>query len=495
MTPKAMSANRQFDKLAGIVGAEHVLRREADRNYFSTDLSMEAGEIADLVIQPGSREETAAVVRVACDAGLPLAPRGGGMSYTHTFVPGRAGSLLLDMRRMNRIEIDPQDRVVVAEVGATWEEIYLAAGEHGLRTPYWGPLSGRFATLGGTLSNNSVFFGSSRYGSVAESVLGVEVILAGGQCLHTGSWAHSRGVPHTRYFGPDLGGLFLGDAGAMGIKTAGALRLIASPATSVGLAFSVPSLDASNACLIEMGRTGLAAEVYGFDPIYNGVFADLGFSFLRDVPWSLFAVVDAPDDANAEAAAAVLREIGRRHGAEIDPSVPLAVRADPFGAVPQVLMGPEGQIWTPIHGLFPASKAAAASAATMRFLDEHAADIEAHRIKSSFLTLAVGNDFLIEPSFYWHDTVDRFRLEKLEPEQAEKLRDIPPDPEARAVALSLRRGLAACYDELGAVHLQLGKWYDYQRWLEPTARETLRAVKDALDPAGLVNPGSLGLGR
>lgn len=484
-----------IEKLAGVVGAEHVIHDAAECRFYSTDLSMETGAVAELVVQPGSAEEVAAIVRIAADAGSPVVPRGGGMSYTHTYVPGRAGATLLDARRLKRIEVDPVDRVAIAEVGATWEEVYLAVSECGLRTPYWGPLSGRFATVGGTLSNNSVFFGSTRYGSLADSVLGLEVITARGQTLHTGSWGHRAGSPFMRYFGPDLTGLFLGDTGAMGVKTKAALRLIPLPAASVGLAFSVPDLDASNDCLIEMGRTGLAAEAYGFDPLYNGVFADLGFAFLRDVSWSVFAVVDAQSDALAEGGAELLREIGRRYGAEIDPSVPMAVRADPFGAVPQVLMGPEGQIWTPIHGLFPASKAKAAARATQAFLAENAAAIETHAIKSSFLTLAVGNDFLLEPSFYWHDAVDRFRLEKLDPANADALRNAPADPEARAAALALRRELARRYDELGAVHLQIGKWYDYESWLEPSLRETLGAVKDALDPGGLINPGSLGLRR
>ena len=488
-----MDRQQLQDKLEQLVGSEHVQSDADERSFFSTDLSMEPGEVADLVVAPGTSSDVEAIVRIALDAGIPVAPRGGGMSYTHTFVPGRPGAVLLDMRRMKGIEVNPDDRIVVVETGATWEEIYLATSEHGLRTPYWGPLSGRFATAGGTLSNNSAFFGSSQYGLLAESVLGLEVVLGSGRTLRTGAWAHTRGTPFTRYFGPDLSGLFLGDTGAMGVKTRAALRLVDLPAASVGLAFSVPDLDASNAALLEMGRTGLGAEVYGFDPLYNGVFADLGFDFLAGVPWTLFAVVDAADEALANAAADHLREIGLRYGAEIDPSVPNAVRADPFGAVPQVLMGPEGQIWTPLHGIFPASKAKAASDATLRFFDEHAADIEAHRIKTSFLTVAVGNDYLIEPSFYWHDRVDRFRLEKLDPEHAEKLRDIPEDPEARAVALSLRRGLASVFDELGCMHLQIGKWYDYERWLEPSLRETLNELKTSLDPKHGINPGSLGL--
>ena len=484
-----------IEKLAGVVGPDHVVHDAAERDYYSTDLSMEPGQVADVVVQPGTAEEVAAVVRIAADASSPIVPRGGGMSYTHTYVPGQPGATLIDVRRLKEIEVNAEDRVVVAEVGVTWEELYLAVSEQGLRTPYWGPLSGRFATVGGTLSNNSVFFGSTRYGSLAESVLGLEVITAAGQVLHTGSWGHRASSPFTRYFGPDLTGLFLGDTGAMAVKTKAALRLIPLPAVSLGLGFSVRDFHASNECLIEMGRTGLAAEAYGYDPLYNGVFADLGFEFLRDVAWSVFAVVDAPDDANAEAAADVLREIGSRYGEEIDPSVPMAVRADPFGAVPQVLMGPEGQLWTPLHGLFSASQAAVAGQATLDFFTEHEPIMREHQIKSSLLTLAVGNDLLIEPSVYWPDAVDRFRLEKLEPGHAAELKNIPPNPEARAVALRLRRELATRYDELGAVHIQIGKWYDYDRWQEPAMRETLSAIKDALDPSGAINPGSLGLRR
>ena len=109
-----MSTARLLDELAGVVGAGHVIRDDAEREFFSTDLSMEVGEIADLVVAPASAEEVAGVVRVAADLGIPLAPRGGGMSYTHTFVPGKPGAVLLDMRRMKQIDvnIDEDDGVI-----------------------------------------------------------------------------------------------------------------------------------------------------------------------------------------------------------------------------------------------------------------------------------------------------------------------------------------------------------------------------------------------
>jgi hypothetical protein len=99
-----------------------------------------------------------------------------------------------------------------------------------------------------------------------------------------------------------------------------------------------------------------------------------------------------------------------------------------------------------------------------------------------------------EPSFYWPDAPQRFRLDKISPSWAEELRSRPPQPEAREAALALRRGLAEVFDRAGAVHIQIAKYYAYQELLEPTSREVLAGVKAVVDPDGRVNPGSLGLG-
>ena len=482
------------DKLAGIVGAANVVTDDAGRAFYSNDLSYTAVDVAAAVVAPGSTEEVAEIVRVASEAGLSVVARGGGMSYTRTFVPGKPNAVLLDMRRMNKVvEINTDDMYVIAEAGVTWEQLYLETSGVGVRTPYWGPLSGRYATVGGTISNNSVFFGSTRYGSTADSVLGLEVVLAGGKTIRTGSWAHRNGTPFTRYYGPDLSGLFIADTGALGIKTRASLKVVPMPAASVGLGFSVPSFDVSNELLLDIARTGLATEAYGFDPLYNGVFTDLGFAYLRDVQWSIFAVVDGADDATAEAAADVVRAIGLRHGVEIDPSVPMAVRADPFGAIRSVLMGPKGELWMPIHGIFPRSQAKTAADACVAYFARNDDLIRKHNIKLSLLTLASGTDFIFEPSFYWTDELGEFRLEKIEKEYADEWAKIPADLETREVALRMRKELAAIFDSLGAVHLQIGKWYEFQSQVEPAYADALLALKRALDPNGLINPGSLGI--
>ncbi|MGE4617310.1 MAG: hypothetical protein AAEJ43_09870, partial [Gammaproteobacteria bacterium] len=105
-----------------------------------------------------------------------------------------------------------------------------------------------------------------------------------------------------------------------------------------------------------------------------------------------------------------------------------------------------------------------------------------------------GTEFVIEPSIYWHDELGEFRLSLIEDEFAEKWKDIPADEEKRKIALKLREGLRDLYDRHGCCHLQLGKYYPYQERMNNDAlRRLLNGVKDVLDPARQINPGSLGL--
>ena len=137
-------------------------------------------------------------------------------------------SLIVDLRALDRIEeINAEDAYVVVQAGVTWASLHEMLKKQGLRTPFWGPLSGLLATVGGALSQGSTFLGSGRYGSVGDTVLGMELLQVDGTCLRTGSWAAgANALPFARYFGPDLTGLFVGDAGSLAIKVRASLRVI-----------------------------------------------------------------------------------------------------------------------------------------------------------------------------------------------------------------------------------------------------------------------------
>ena len=123
------------------------------------------------------------------------------------------------MRRLNKIvEINETDMYVTVECGCTWAELNAALKAKNLRTPYWGPLSGLRAVVGGALSQNSVFFGSGLYGSAVELCIGLTVVLADGTVQPLGAHAIQNGKPFMKHYGPDMMGLFLADAGAMGMK-------------------------------------------------------------------------------------------------------------------------------------------------------------------------------------------------------------------------------------------------------------------------------------
>lgn len=510
------------------VGREYVLVDRAQREFFSTDLSWRTGEVADFVIQPDSIAALAGAVGAVTRAGLSVVPRGGGMSYTSGYTPDRQRSVLVDMRRMDRIvEINTDDMYVVVEAGCTWKTLYEALAPHGVRTPYWGPLSGAYATVGGALSQNSLFHGSGTGGTAAESVIGMKVVLADGSILTTGSGAHKNSSPFWRHFGPDVTGLFTADTGAFGIKAQAVLRLVTTPGHTGYLSYKFDTLDGMLAAQVRIARLGIASECYGFDPYYNGGFEKQGITFeeglslvgkiarkgglkglkraaqvamagkkiLKNVPYSLHMTLDALTETvaaeHADIAADICVEAG---GTEMANSIPTVFRNAPFGGVRTILLGSEGEIWIPVHGYFPLSRAIPAAQATERFLAERRPLMDRRGIKTSYLTCFSGPEFVIEPSFYWHDELGEFRLSLIEPEFADKWRSIPANTERRAVALQLRDELRDLFDSLGGLHLQIGKYYPFEAIMNNAALpRVIDGVKALLDPHGLMNPGALGL--
>jgi D-lactate dehydrogenase (cytochrome) len=515
-------------RLQKLLGAEHVLLDDANRSFYSADLSFRPHETAQMVLQPGTAEELAEAVGIAARAGFAIVPRGGGMSYTSGYTPERARTALIDMRRMNKVvEINKDDMYVIVEAGCTWKDLYEALAPHGVHTPYWGPLSGAYATVGGALSQNSLFHGSGVGGTAAQSVLGLKVVLADGSLLTTGSWAHRNSRPFWRHFGPDVTGLFTADTGAMGIKAVAALRLVTTQPHTGYLSYKFDTLEAMLAAQVRIARLGIASECYGFDPYYNSGFEKQGITFeeglamvgkiarkgglkglknaarvamggkkiLQNVPYSLHMTLDAHTEVVAaehtDMAADICADEG---GTEMANSIPTVFRNAPFGGVRTVLLGSDGEIWIPVHGYFPLSRAIPAAQATEKFLAERKPLMDKWGIKTSYLTCFSGPEFVIEPSFYWHDELGAFRLSLIEPEFADKWKSIPANEARREVALKLRDELRDLFDSLGGLHLQIGKYYPYKEIMNNEALpKVVEGLKSVVDPDRLMNPGALGL--
>ncbi|TVQ44589.1 MAG: FAD-binding oxidoreductase, partial [Gammaproteobacteria bacterium] len=114
------------ERLSRLLGQEYLLTDEANREFFSQDVYRAGGKVL-AVAQPGSIEELREVVRLSTEAGVSVVPRGGGMSYTDAYLPARAGAVMVDTRRLNRIiEINAEARYVVVECGVTWSQLHEA---------------------------------------------------------------------------------------------------------------------------------------------------------------------------------------------------------------------------------------------------------------------------------------------------------------------------------------------------------------------------------
>lgn len=513
--------------LRGIVGAGQVLEDEASRDLHSQDIWLQGPRCA-AVVRPGNAAELARAVAAATGAGYSVVARGGGMSYTQGYVPADTQSVVVDCGRMDCVlEVNDADMYVTVEAGCTWQALQAALEPRGLRTPYWGTLSGRLATVGGSLSQNSIFWGSGLHGSAADSVLSFAVVLADGSTLHTGSAAQAHARPFFRHFGPDLTGLFTCDCGALGIKATVTLRLLPALPVRTGASFNFGGPRGLLAAMAEVARRGLAMECWATDPtltaqrarrdrLVNDVKALAGVvragrspwqslreglavalggrRFLQDAQWPMHVHVEDRTEAGAQAALHEARAIAQRHGGrEMEASIPKVVRANPFPPVNN-MVGPGGERWAPVHALVALSEAAALVEAVEAVHARERAAIERHGVLTGYLFTTVGQTTMaVEPLYFWPDALDALHARSVEPAYFRKLPKLPANPEARAFVGGLRRELSALFRDRGAAHLQLGKSYHYAAALRPEALALVRALKQALDPERRMNPGALGL--
>ncbi|MFO1427843.1 MAG: FAD-binding oxidoreductase [Steroidobacteraceae bacterium] len=530
MTQTAPASDRSIDgaiaELVRVLGAPHVITDAEQRRFYSTDV-YRGGEMPAAIIRPGSTEELSRALAAIAPWQLPIVPRGGGMSYTDGYLPSRPDSIMVDMLRMQRVlAIEPDDTFVTVECGATWKDLYDALAPHGVRTPYYGPLSGLRSTIGGALSQGSIFLGSGRYGAAAESVLGLDVVLADGTVLRLGSHANRNGAPFFRQYGPDLMGMFLSDCGAFGIKTAATFRLIRPQPETRYLSFQFRTADAFFAAMAEAARADVTSEQFGIDPGLQKVrmkrasmsedvkalgnvmkaaggglkglaagakIVLAGRNFLEEGTFSAHVSVDGRDAADADAKAEIVRRIMAARGEEVENSIPKVMRANPFAEV-NSMIGPGGERWVPVHGTVPFSKGSQMHAACEAVFARHAAAMERLQIDHGYLCCTVGQaGTLLEPVMYWPDARNVFHDRVLDPAYLAKLQKFPANPAAAAEVAAIRKELAHTFMEQGAVSFQLGKFYYFQEGLEPSAAGLLAQLKRVLDPQGRMNPGTMGL--
>ncbi|MCJ7421736.1 FAD-binding oxidoreductase [Sphingomicrobium astaxanthinifaciens] len=176
------------------------------------------------LLEPRSTAEVQAIVRAAGDHRVPLVPQGGNSSMVGGATPDASGTaLILSLRRMDAVRaIDPERRQVVVEAGMVLETLHARLLEAGLRLPL--DLGARgSATLGGLASTNAGGTEVLRHGTMGAMVVGLEAVIAGGELLDTLSPLKKDNR------GPRVDRLLVGGEGQFGVITALRLQLVAAP--------------------------------------------------------------------------------------------------------------------------------------------------------------------------------------------------------------------------------------------------------------------------
>lgn len=523
----SITSDQVVTLLDGILKPQQILTDEKSCVLYSQDVYCKS-QTAVAVLKPNDKHSLAKAIKVLTEADVVIVPRGGGMSYTKGYVPAKPNTVMIDMSLLNNIvEINVEDAYVTVEAGCTWQQLHKALNKLNVRTPYWGTLSGSKASIGGSVSQNSIFWGSGQHGTSSESVLALEVITSNGELFTTGSLSRQGSSPFCRHFGPDLTGLLCSDNAAFGIKTEVTLKLINKPQFSDGISFCCDSFNQQAELMSQVARLGLASEACGFDPylqqqrmkreslaadvksllgvvknsssLFSAIkrsfnIAIAGRRFVEAESWSVHFIVEDNHPAGIKLKLKQINKLAKKLGAQkIANTIPTVLRANPFGPVNNMI-GPQGERWVPVHSLVPHSKKQQAFDMCEQVFANNKEFIDKFKIGIGYLLATVSsNVFVIEPVFFWPDELNEIHYHAIDNQYLKSLPGFARNIAAREAVDEIRQQLIDGFAKLGGSHLQLGKSYLYQQTLGTSQWQLIKAVKQQLDPNNKLNPEVLGL--
>ncbi len=487
--------------------------------FASADLSGPAETPAAVILRPADEAAVQRLVRVAREARIALYPKGGGWSYTAAYRPDQPRSAIVDTSLLQSIAIHHAAGTVEAGAGVTWSKLYDTLASAGLRVTSFGPLSGVGATVGGGAAQNGGFFGNAVYGALGDGAICGGTLVTGTSELH-------RLTPDDRVDALDAPQPLVGDCGAFGIRTSVVLRTIPTPPVTGFASFDFSDGAGAVGVLCGLAGTPHLGEVYVFDPASHANLARSGFSviesaelagdllkakggllsrlgnlvrtarvgkaFVADLAWSLHVSFEGTQ-AEVDAARATVTAQAVAAGGEIIPDViPRVTRARPFRRI-KALLGPAGEAWLPLHGVFPVASGLAALAAVQAELAASAGILAEHGVTTVLLATLLGQRMIVEPQIFWPDSLGPAVRRMALPQQVSEYGGRPDNLPARKVAHDLRERLKRALDAAGATHFQIGRTYAAHPGTSPSAQAAWRMLKQRFDPDRIMNPGALGL--
>jgi len=473
-TPSAPPPTALLDALRAIVGERGLLTEPFDVAPYAEDWRHLYRGRTVAVLRPATTAEVAAIVRLCADAVVPLVPQGGNTSMVGGAIPAEDGSeLVLNLARLNRVrDLDPIDLTLTIEAGATLRAAQDAAAAAGGILPLSIASEGT-AQIGGILSTNAGGNHTVRYGNARDLVLGLEVVLPDGQV-----WNGLRRLrkDNTGYC---LRQLFVGAEGTLGVITAAILKLAPRPRE------------------IEVALCAVASPEAALD-----LFA----RFQRHDP----AALQAFEYMGGLGMALVLKHIP---GA----ALPLAAPAAHYALIELATPRPDARLRAALEAVLEEAlqagvvtdaaiaESAAQRQAIWRLREEHSEaqrregasvknDVSApvSRVPELIRRASAACEALIpgcRMAAFGHMGDGNIHLNAVQPEGMDPAAFLARDHAIMDAVNAVVRDLGGSFSaEHGVGRL---KRYMMSDWRGGAELETMRRIKAALDPKGIMNPGKL----
>ena len=421
--------------------------------------------LPDAVVLARTDEEVAATLRAASEHGVPVVPRGGGSGVMGAAVPHHGG-VVVDVSGMDRVvDVDEVSLTATVEAGLNGRELERLLNARGLSFPHY-PASAEWASVGGYVAARGSGVLSSRYGKIEDQVIALRVVMATGEVIDT--------VPVARHaVGPELTQLFVGSEGTLGVITRVTLKLAPLPAHRRFEAVSLPSLEAGiDALRLTMQRRVRPAVIRFYDAeAAAGSLSPVVGQALSE-PTALLMFEGEAEVAEAEAEV-TLRLLGEHGGTRLDQELASTWWAHRYDFYHPPHYPTLPAMWGTIDAV----------ASYDRILDVYAA------IRSALEPFSDTGLRLRTHFSHWYEWGTMVYPRFLIPDASGH-----PDPVALYKDI-WRTGVEAIFEAGGVINDHHGVGATLSPYLERqwgAAYGTLHRVKQALDPANVMNPGKLG---
>ena len=463
-------------QLRAICGTANVLTHEdpsADLSPWEQDWRKRVHGRALAVVRPGDTAQVAAVVKACAATGTSIVPQGGNTGLVVGSVPDASGTqIVLSMARMNAVRaIDPANLTITVEAGCVLQNLQAAAENAGFLFPLSLGAEGS-CTIGGNLGTNAGGTQVVRYGNTRELCLGLEVVTAQGEIWHGLSGLRKDNT------GYDLRNLMIGSEGTLGIITAATLKLYPQPAAQLTAWAAVPSMEAA-VQLLGLAHQRLGPGLTGFEvmnqfslSLVDKHYPQLRVPLWQGTPWCvLLENSDSENEQHARSQFEALLEAAMDSGCVRD-----AIVAESLSQA---------------RGLWHIRESITLAQVQEGLNIKHDISIPVSRIPDfvaetdALLAREVPGVRMVD---FGHLGDGNLHYNVQAPEGGDGkafLRDFE-DKVNTLVFDQVKRFGGSISAEHGVGELKAGKLPHYK---DPTALAMMRAVKKALDPKNILNPG------